>query len=68
MCCSCSKTTVSINQQSPIQRLQRIEDPTCNNKEYSDVCQCLILYKKALDQSNKDKETAIELLKTKEVE
>lgn len=66
MCCSCSKTTVSSNQ-IPLQRLQRIENPSCNNRTYGDACQCLILYKKALDQSNKDKEKAIQLLTIKEV-
>lgn len=64
MLCSCSKTTVLSNQ-IPLQRLQIIESPNCNNKTYGDVCQCVILYKQALDQSNLDKLAIIELSKVK---
>jgi hypothetical protein len=54
-----------LNNQIPLQRLQVIEDPNCNNKTYGDVCQCVILYKQTLDQSNADKKAILELTKVK---
>lgn len=36
-------------------RLELIPKPLCRTNTYSDIIECLLKYKQALDQSNKDK-------------
>ena len=57
---SCCKNKTSNN--IPIHRLTKMEIPICKKEKYKDILICLLQYKKALEQSNNDKEIVLNSL------
>lgn len=47
-------------------RLEIIPKPLCKTNTYSDIVECLLKYKQALDQSNEDKSEILNNLKEKD--